>query len=48
MTSSMHKNTSEQLESETTITDRTSDVNRNSGNIQTLPVLDIKKIDYQE
>src|SRR5215216_925030 len=38
----MHKNTPEQLNSETTA-DRTSAVNRGSGNIQNLPILDIEK-----
>jgi hypothetical protein len=42
MTSPMHKNTSEQLNSETIITNRTSDANRNS-NIQNLPVVDIER-----
>jgi transcriptional regulator with XRE-family HTH domain len=39
----MHKNTQEQLNSETTATDRISAVNRSSSNIQNLPVLDIEK-----
>ena len=43
MTSIMHKNTQEQLNSETTATDRISAVNRSSSNIQNLPVLDIEK-----
>jgi transcriptional regulator with XRE-family HTH domain len=43
MTSPMHKNTPEQLDSEMTATDRTSAVNRGSSNIQNLPVLDIEK-----
>src|ERR687887_2311113 len=43
MNSSMHKNIPEQLNSETTATDRTSAVNRSSSNIQNLPVLDIEK-----
>src|SRR5918996_735997 len=43
MTSLMHKNTQEQLNSKTTTTDRTGAVNRDSSNIQNLPVLDIEK-----
>jgi hypothetical protein len=40
----MHKNTPEQLNSKTTAaTDRTGAVNRDSSNIQNLPVLDIEK-----
>ena len=39
----MHKNIPEQLNSETTATDRTSAVNRSHSNIQNLPVLDIEK-----
>lgn len=42
MTSPMHKNTSEQLNSQTTTTDRTYDSNRNNS-IQNVPVLDIEK-----
>ena len=42
MTTIMHKNTQEQLNSETTI-DMTGAVNRSSSNIQNLPVLDIEK-----
>src|SRR5919109_5389919 len=43
MTSPMRKKISEQLNSETTATNRTSSVNRGSSNIQNLPVLDIEK-----
>jgi DNA-binding NarL/FixJ family response regulator len=44
MTSLMHKNTQEQLNSKTTTTtDMTGAVNRSSSNIQNLPVLDIEK-----
>lgn len=42
MTSPMHKNTSEQLNSQSTTTDRTYDSNRNNS-IQNVPVLDIEK-----
>ena len=42
MTLLMHKNIPEHLNSETT-TDRTGAVNRNSSNVQNLPVLDIEK-----
>src|SRR5919197_703535 len=43
MTSPMHKNIPQRSNSETTATNRTSDVNRSSSNIQNLPVLDIEK-----
>jgi transcriptional regulator with XRE-family HTH domain len=43
MTAPLHKNTQEQLNSETNATDKTSAVNRNNSNIQNLPVLDIEK-----
>ena len=39
----MHKNIPEQLNSETTTTNRTGSANRSSSNIQNLPVLDIEK-----
>src|SRR5215216_6288939 len=43
MTSLMHKNIPQQLNSKTTATDRTGAANRGSSNIQNLPVLDIEK-----
>ena len=43
MTSSMHKNTPERLNSKMTTTNKTSVVSRGISNIQNLPVLDIEK-----